>query len=183
MSVELNSMTGVPTFENYYKYITLNPIIITVVIVVFLAYILLFTSLAGSSEGDGLSAESSGKFLGIVVASIFIVLLLINYFRYFFNMNIVTTARNIFTSHPEIDFNINTRTDDISISSEPDGAPGSTSVPEQTSFEQVYHIPGNEYTYIIRARIYIKIGFWMTRKYITSCSENIHIKKIAKIIN
>lgn len=138
----MNSVTGIPTMGDYYRNLSLNPVIIGVVVVVILAYLLLFSSLGGSSGGDDMPTNGGGgNMLGIIAASIFLILLLINGFNYLLNIDIVTTARNIFTRHPEIDINVKT----------PQGSsgptPGPTPIPEITSFEQVYHVPGNEYTY------------------------------------
>ena len=50
--------------------------------------------------------------LGVILASIFILLLIINGFTYLFNIDIITTIKNLFTNHPEIDINVNTPTPD-----------------------------------------------------------------------
>jgi hypothetical protein len=136
MNVDMNSITGIPTMDGYYRNLALNPVFIVIIIVVILAYVLLFSSLGGSGANDAASANGGGKILGIVMASIFLILLLINGFNYFLNIDVVTTAKGLFTRHPEIDINVLT----------PQGAP-STPVPEIQAFEQVYHVPGNEYTY------------------------------------
>ena len=36
----MNSITGIPTWNNYYKYITFNPILIVIIVVIVLSYIL-----------------------------------------------------------------------------------------------------------------------------------------------
>ena len=131
----MNSVTGIPTMDGFYKNLALNPIFIVIVMVVILAYLLLFSSLGGSAASEGASTNGGGKNLGIVMASIFFILLLINGFNYFLNIDVVTTAKGLFTRHPEIDINVKT----------PQGAP--EPIPEIQAFEQVYHIPGNEYTY------------------------------------
>jgi len=135
MNVDMNSVTGIPTMDGYYNNLALNPTFILIVVIVILAYVLLFSSLGGTSSGETESTNGGGKILGIITASIFFLLLLINGFNYFLNIDVVTSARGLFTRHPEIDFNVKTP----QAASEP--------VPEIKSFGQVYHIPGNEYTY------------------------------------
>lgn len=134
----MNSVTGIPTMGDYYRNLAINPIFIGIAAVIILAYLLLFSSLGGSSTGDDMQPSGgSGNMLGIIAASVFLILLLINGFNYLLNIDIVTTAKGLFTSHPEIDINVKT----------PQGQPEPLPIPEITSYEQVYHIPGNEYTY------------------------------------
>ena len=46
----MNSITGIPTLQDYYKYITFNPILITIIVVIIIVlYLLLFSSL-GSNQ-------------------------------------------------------------------------------------------------------------------------------------
>ena len=131
----MNSVTGIPTMDGYYRNLALNPIFIVIVVVIILAYVLLFSSLGGSDNSDAVSTNGGGKILGIVTASIFLILLVINGFNYFLNIDVVTSARGLFTRHPEIDLNVRT----------PQHVP--EPIPEIKSLDQVYHIPGNEYTY------------------------------------
>ncbi len=35
MDVDMNSITGVPTLHDYYKYLSINPTIIAIIVVVF----------------------------------------------------------------------------------------------------------------------------------------------------
>ena len=79
MDVEMNSITGIPTLENYYKYMTFNPILIVIIIVIILVYFILFGSL-GVSSGENIETENGGggvKILGIIAMSIFIILICI----------------------------------------------------------------------------------------------------------
>ena len=140
MDVELNSITGVPTLKNYYKYITFNPILLTIIVVILILYFILFGSLGNSYFDESYGSDNNGflKILGIIVASIFLILILINGFSYFFNLNIITSIKNFFTKNPEID---------IVVDTEKDLSDSSNNVPEITDIKQVYHIPGNNYTY------------------------------------
>ena len=133
----MNSITGIPTLQDYYKYITFNPILITIIVVIIILYLLFFSSL-GQSNIDGENGSNNGwvKILGIIIASIFIILVLVNGFNYFLNIDIITNISNLFTKHPEIDIMVNTP-----------GSGGSDIVPEIKSINQVYHISDNRYSY------------------------------------
>jgi len=139
MDVDMNSITGVPMWDSYYDYLTFNPILIIVIVIVILLYFVLFGSLGGQSMNEDSDGSNSGgfKLLGIILASIFVVLVVINGFNYFLNIDIVASIKNFFSRNPEIDIYVN---DDNKVS-------GSDIVPEIKFTEQVYHIPGNEYSY------------------------------------
>ena len=133
----MNSATGIPTWNNIYKYLTFNPTLIIIVIVVIILYLLFFGSL-GSGNIESQEGESGGmKLLGIILGSIFLVLLVINGFNYFLNINIIASIKNFFSKTPEIDI--------IAESKELSG--GQEEVPEIKTIKQVYNIPENIYTY------------------------------------
>jgi hypothetical protein len=67
--------------------------------------------------------------------AIFLILILVNGMQYFFNMDIRTVIKNIFTRHPEIDIVVDHEKQD------------KIPVPEITYEKQVFHIPDNKYTY------------------------------------
>ena len=73
--------------------------------------------------------------------SIFIILILINGFNYFLNIDIVTSIKNLFTDNPEIDIVVDQSSD------APPFGPNDPDVPEIKYIEQVYNIPGNHYSY------------------------------------
>lgn len=139
--INIDSITGVPSFESLYRNFTFNPVFMTIIIVVLVGYLLLFSSL-GNQEVQTEGPKAEGKFLGVFLASALIILLLINGFNYFFNMDVVTSVKNIFTSEPEIDFKINTKVEDQNDTQEPQ-----PSLEPKEAAEQVYHIPNNLYTY------------------------------------
>jgi len=75
--------------------------------------------------------------LGIVMICIFLVLVLLNGVNYFFNVDIVASIKNLFSDKPSIDIDVNY---DKEIAD-------SIKAPEMKFSKQVYHIPGNTYTY------------------------------------
>ena len=62
----------------------------------------------GDSPGSGSgSGEAPGKrTLEVILWSIFIILIIINGFQYFFNVNFTASIRDIFTDKPKIDLTV-----------------------------------------------------------------------------
>ena len=125
--------------------VTTRIIIIVTFVIILLLYYFLFSSLgnkgAGTSSGDGGGGsgigggESSGKrTLEVILWSVFIILLIINGFQYFFNVNITAGIKDIFTDKPKIDLTIQQKPDE-------------SVVPEMKLVKEVYNIPDNKYTY------------------------------------
>tara|TARA_Y100000389_G_scaffold39423_1_gene33840 strand:- start:166 stop:1017 length:852 start_codon:yes stop_codon:yes gene_type:complete len=142
MDVDMNSITGVPTLQDYYKYMTFNPVLVVIIIVIIIVYFILFGSLGGSQSVENGTNEGGVKILGIIVVSIFILLVLINGFNYFLNIDIVASVKNLFSKSPEIDIIVDQDTNGPPIGPDP-----SPDVPEIKYVEQVYNIPGNHYSY------------------------------------
>jgi hypothetical protein len=137
MDVDMNTIVGVPTMDYFNNNMT-NPLVISVLALIIILYYILFASLTSEnvSTSNGNVGSSS---IEILLWSLFLVLVIINGMNYLFNVNIVTSIKNIFSGTPEID---------IVVDNEDGGdIRGTTTVPEIKFTEQVYHIPGNEYTY------------------------------------
>jgi hypothetical protein len=92
-------------------------------------------SSSGSGSGSGVGGETAGKrTLEVILWSIFIILIIINGFQYFFNVNFTASIKDIFTDKPSIDLTIQ----------EP---PSESIVPQLKVKKEVYNIPSNNYTY------------------------------------
>jgi len=137
LEVNFNSITGTPTDTfNYFNEKTVNPTVIVIVAVVLILYYVAFATL-GTTTGNMEASRTVGNsvmFLEILLWGVFVALLLLNGMQYFFNINVVATIKNLFSDIPEIDFTVES-TDGI----EP--------VPEIKLVKQVFHVPGNKYTY------------------------------------
>jgi hypothetical protein len=124
--------------------VTTRIIIIITFVVILLLYYFLFSSLGntgggngsgGGGSGSGVGGESSSKrTLEVILWSVFIILLIINGFQYFFNVNITAGIKDIFTDKPKIDLTIQQQ-------------PNESVVPEMKLVKEVYNIPDNKYTY------------------------------------
>tara|TARA_A100001015_G_C15033984_1_gene734887 strand:+ start:905 stop:1750 length:846 start_codon:yes stop_codon:yes gene_type:complete len=140
MDVDINSVTGIPVWQNYFNGLTVNPILLIIVVVVIILYIILFGSLGnGNNE---ISSNGEMKLLTIILVSLFIVLVIINGFNHFLNIDVITRIRNFFTRNPEIDILINNLGED---NNENNDIP--INVPEIKAYEEVYHVPGNVYNF------------------------------------
>ena len=134
----MDSVTGIPALSNYFNNsVPLNPVFMIIIVVVLLTYVVLFSSLGSAGTEVDSTDNGNGTLLGIILASFFFVLLIINGFNYLLNIDIITTIKNIFTNKPQIDLNVQTP---------PGSAPPQAPVPELPG-KEVYHIPGNHYTF------------------------------------
>jgi hypothetical protein len=137
MDVDMNTILGVPSM-NFLNTNMANPLIITLLVFIIIIYFVLFASLGNNTES--MNAPSSSKVsLEILLWGVFLVIIIINGMNYFLNVNIITSIKNLFSGEPEID---------ITVERETEGQiTGTTTVPELKFEKQVYHIPGNKYTF------------------------------------
>ena len=135
MEVNINPVSGVPGESyNYVDRWMANPLILFIVLVVILMYYTLF-SYAGGSERAA-PGNGGGTFLEVLLWGTFLTIVLMNALRYFYGANIVAKISKLFSQEPQVDITVTT-TDDAA------GAP----VPELTHSKQVFHVPGNHYTF------------------------------------
>ena len=130
---------------NMYDYVNnffLNPVVFFIIFLVVILYLIIFFSL-GNKQETNINSDSSGsnnKFglgiLGIIVIALLIILVAINAFQYFFNINITASLNNLFTNKPEVNIVV-----------EQDNIQQTPSVPEIKFRKQVFNIPGNYYSY------------------------------------
>jgi hypothetical protein len=142
MEVSLNSNNGSPYSYDYLNNIGINPYVLFILIIVVVGYYILFSSLGSSAEpiSSGGPSGSGLKILEIILWGLFIVLILLNGMTYIFNTSVTATLKNLFTSTPEVDIVLNTDQNDSNPLMP-------SSVPEITRKPQVFHIPGNKYTF------------------------------------
>jgi hypothetical protein len=160
MSISYNSLTGIE--GNPVTYIsdlamegkrnldassaTTRIVILLAFVVITILYYFLFSSLGkgnGSGVGDspgsgsvsGMGSESASKrTLEVILWSIFVILIIINGFQYFFNVNFTASIKDIFTDKPKVDLTIQQ-------------PPNESVVPQLKIKKEVYNIPSNNYTY------------------------------------
>ena len=112
---------------------------ILLLIVVIGLFVILFSTLGkNSSSTEELSGNGSSKLLTILLGGVLIVVVLLNGLQYFFDINLTAQLNNLFTETPSIDLTVE----------QPGTGPSDIApVPEIKIKEQVFHIPGNKYTY------------------------------------
>jgi hypothetical protein len=135
-----------PNYEFINQYGT-NPIMIGILLFVIVIYYFVISksvsseaavSAAKVASGSAGGVSSSLSMLEVFLWVLFIAILLLNGVRYFYDLDISTSIKNIFSSEPEVDINV------TKVSGEP-VVP--TPVPEITYEKQVFHVPGNKYNF------------------------------------
>ena len=126
-----------PNYDFINQYGT-NPIMIGILLfVIILYYVVVHYSVKGevvTPTSVSTSSSTLEKFLWLL----FIVILLLNGVRYFYDLDITTSIQNIFSREPEVDINV-TKVSGEPIKTEP--------VPEINYEKQVFHVPGNKYDF------------------------------------
>jgi hypothetical protein len=114
-----------------------NPMMVLFIVILILFIILL--SGLGKREVSSVNSESgtSTNALTILVGGVALAVIILNASTYFFDMNLIASLKNLFTINPSLDLTIE----------QPKTAQDDAPVPEITEKKQVFHIPGNNYTY------------------------------------
>lgn len=118
--------------------------LLTTLVIIIVIYGILFAILGGGSQGQGLGASGSGsgsssagsvglKFFEVMLWSVFIMLIILNGFQYFFNVNLTTRFINFFTEKPKLEITMD--------------VPEDEPVQELKIKREVFNIPDNTYTY------------------------------------
>jgi hypothetical protein len=137
--------------ESMYGYINnllMNPTALIILVIIVLIYLIVFVSLGDSSNttssfstnGSSGLDKMSGTIIAII-AGIFVILLLFNVLQYFFSIDIMASIKNLFNpTNPQLDITVNENTGKSS-------GEGSEPIPEISTIQQVFNIPGNYYGY------------------------------------
>ena len=146
MILTYDSILGIPIIEGGGENTNTNnsglnigvPSILLLIVVVSLFVILFSTLGKNSSSTEEISGNGSSKLLTILIGGVLIVVVLLNGLQYFFDINLTAQLNNLFTATPSIDLTVE----------QPGTGPSDIApVPEIKIKEQVFHIPGNKYTY------------------------------------
>lgn len=134
MDTNVDSITGTP--HNYFNRLQTNPRVIMALMIVIILYYLLFATLG---ERPATSYETTGTAtlsFELLLWAIFVMLLLLNGMSLFFNTDIKATIKNLFSPTPEI--HVDVESDDPNFLGD---------VTEKPKEKEVFHIPGNKYSY------------------------------------
>lgn len=155
MLLTYDSILGIPiikkdgenTSNNNNNTMTVGmPAIILLLVIIFI-FIVVFSTLGKSNNGSNsfnISSESttlngngSSTALSIILGGVLIVVFLLYGLQIFFDINLTAQLNNLFTDTPSLDLTVE----------QPGPGPESEPVPEIKIKKQVFHIPGNKYTY------------------------------------
>tara|TARA_Y100000389_G_scaffold202990_1_gene250013 strand:+ start:2702 stop:3559 length:858 start_codon:yes stop_codon:yes gene_type:complete len=137
----------VEDFFNNLNNIGSNPIILVILICIIVVYYIVFAFL-GKGNSESSSSNIGFIFIEALLWGVFIILILVNGLIYFFDLNIITEIKNIFGNKPEIEIkSIIEKTKQAGGELPNNIHPNSELAPEPVNSEEVYHIPGNKFTY------------------------------------
>ena len=167
--VNTSTTTDPVNMYNYMNSFFMNPIIFIIVILIIISYYV-FSSNLGTGYEDSTSFNSdSGGIFGVIIISILVILILVNVFQYFFNINVTAYIHGLFTPNTKLDIVVDRNTHKSgsgtgssgtgssdtgsSDTGSSDGTFGGQNIyqpsqaPELKFKKQVFNIPGNYYTY------------------------------------
>jgi hypothetical protein len=155
MDLTYNSISGINTDPTVYlkEFITKNGkpdtqmaadtriFMLIALVIIIIIYGLLFAAFGGgSTSGTGEAGSTSGpvksiglRFFEVLLWSVFIMLILLNGFQYFFNVNLTTRFVNFFTDQPKLEITMQ--------------VPEDEPVQEMKIKKEVFNIPNNKYSY------------------------------------
>ena len=149
MNLSYDSILGIPTVQldginnnnnnnNNNANIGMSSVLFLAIVI--LLFVVLFSTLGkkGETISAGENGNGSTKLLTIIMGGVLIVVVVLNGLQYFYNINLTARLDNIFTDTPSID---------LTVQQETSGPDEITPVPEIKLKEQVFHVPGNKYTY------------------------------------
>jgi len=155
MLLTYDSILGIPiikkdgenTSNNNNNTMTVGmPAIILLLVIIFI-FIIVFSTLGksnngsngfnSSSESTTLNGNGSSTALSIILGGVLIVVFLLYGLQIFFDINLTAQLNNLFTDTPSLDLTVE----------QPGPGPEPEPVPEIKIKKQVFHIPGNKYTY------------------------------------
>jgi len=150
MDFNLNSVSNVPYSQDYVGKFLMNPVVLIITIAIIIVYYVVFASLGvskGSPIGPPTNSKNGIKILELLLWGLFVLLLLLNGMSYFLNFDVTANLTNLFSPEPNIDVIINNPAEELGDEPNDEEIIDTNIVPEITYEKQVYHIPGNEYTY------------------------------------
>jgi len=148
MILTYDSILGIPTVQksgetyndpsnNKEFSISIPSVLILVGIVVL--FVVLFSHLGKKgNDVEGTGENGSSKLLTIILGGVLVVVVLLNGLQHIFNINLTANLNDLFSKDPSIDLVVEQPSSPME-----EIAP----IPEIKISPQVFHVPGNEYTY------------------------------------
>ena len=154
MNVNIGPTVGIPlTSHNDFNEAAMNPFVILFFLIIIVLYYTFFSSLGQPAEQPISMPHTTSQGFEILLWSLFIILILFNGLQYFFNINVVASLKKFFTAQPELDLrvempkSVKREEKEKERKADKKEIKESSTIEEITATPQVFHIPGNEYTY------------------------------------
>lgn len=160
MDLQYNSVTGLPNNPlDSIQNLDINPLFLFILVGILIIFYIFFSVVSNqnkSSNSEGNGGNNGTIFLEILLWSIFIILILLNGISYFFNLDIITSLKDIFSPEPKLKIKTknylgknDTNNTNGSTSSNSKGSASAQS--DDNNFlnltEEVFNIPENIYNY------------------------------------
>jgi len=136
----LKSMSGGihPNYD-FINQFSANPVMIGILLLVVVLYYVVIHYSVNVDTGSVASGSTSSSMLETFLWILFFTILLLNGVRYFYDLDISTSIKGIFTKEPEVDISIQHLGKPI--------VPKVTPIPEIVDEKQVFHVSDNKYDF------------------------------------
>lgn len=147
--MQFNSVTGLP--NNPLDNITntnVNPIFLFILVGILIIFYIIFSVVSNQSKNGGINENKGNNggiiFLEILLWSIFIILVLLNGIAYFFNLDLITSIKDIFSPEPKLKI---VAENYLAKNKKEDKKETKAPITPKKLTGQVFNIPENKYTY------------------------------------
>jgi hypothetical protein len=158
MEVNPNSTTDPMQMYNYLNKFFMTPMMFTYIVFIVIIFALLSFSLDGQSSNSTNFGTTDGsnsmQTFGTIAIAIVVVLVIVNLIQYYLGYNIYASISHLVYGTPEIDIHLNKITDQgliigNNVIGDADAVitAAENAIPEIVNFDQVFNIPGNNYSY------------------------------------
>lgn len=139
MNISTTTTVNPVNMYDYMNSFILNPTMFGIILLIIVAYIILFSSLGNNNQGSmPTNVENNSKtknIIFLIMGVILVIILILNAFQYFFGINITASIKDFFSNKPVVDIIV----DQTNSKQSP--------VPTIRFKKQVFNIPGNYYNY------------------------------------
>ena len=151
--MQFNSVTGLPNDPlNSIKNLDINPLFLLILVGILIVFYIIFSVVSqNSANNQGSPNNGSLVFLEILLWAVFIILVLLNGIAYFFNIDIIASLSDIFSTEPKLKIKTkNYLAKDSTTNNNDDSDDNNNNQGDSSGnmlTKQVFNIPDNRYTY------------------------------------
>ena len=151
MDASTSSTIEPESMYNYMNGLLMNPTVFIILVVVVIAYIIVFVSLGDSSTTNSYTTGTTGmegtsNVIIMIIVGVLIVLVLFNALQYFFSIDIMASIQNLFTPQKQMNIVVNQNNGQLDVSYN-DGILSELTDDIISQRQQVFNVPGNYYGY------------------------------------